>query len=318
MMGRPRKPGVPGQRSALGLRVTWEIKERLDAAARANGRSQSQEAEARIEWSFDHEKQLGGPRTLHLVQLLAAVSQLLFPNEDEWLDDPENYPVVRDAWVEAIDNRAPTPISLDDKIATGRRLVAELMTTADRRHQAHLRSILTTMSRDETFAREVRDEFATAAMFEPPQAVEERPPTPPVPSDWAASAVDHMNSAWQTARAMALSQIEREPDDLAIATCLLGDVELRRHGGVPDGLTTAAELLRYRAGLSASPSTVSDVEAVEPAQHALWRGLSLLAAIDPEKFPRRTKALRDLFRLMSRDPGLPDDVRAEFRQAAGQ
>jgi hypothetical protein len=50
--GRPRKPAIPGQRSALGLRVTPQVKELLDGAASANGRTQSQEAEVRIENSF--------------------------------------------------------------------------------------------------------------------------------------------------------------------------------------------------------------------------------------------------------------------------
>jgi hypothetical protein len=56
--GRPRKPGIPGQRSKLGLMVTGEIKDRLDGIARANGRTQSQEAEVRIENSFRGEGML--------------------------------------------------------------------------------------------------------------------------------------------------------------------------------------------------------------------------------------------------------------------
>lgn len=45
-------PAEHGQRRSLGLKVTPDIKNRLDAAAKANGRSQSQEAEARLEQSF--------------------------------------------------------------------------------------------------------------------------------------------------------------------------------------------------------------------------------------------------------------------------
>jgi hypothetical protein len=36
----------------LGLRVTPTIKQRLDAAAKSNGRSQAQEAEFRLEQTF--------------------------------------------------------------------------------------------------------------------------------------------------------------------------------------------------------------------------------------------------------------------------
>jgi hypothetical protein len=56
--GRPIKPASPGKRVSLGLKVTAEIKQRLDAAARANGRTQSQEAETRLERSFRDEQLL--------------------------------------------------------------------------------------------------------------------------------------------------------------------------------------------------------------------------------------------------------------------
>lgn len=42
----------PGERVSLGLKVTADIKSRIDAAAKASGRTQSQEAELRIERSF--------------------------------------------------------------------------------------------------------------------------------------------------------------------------------------------------------------------------------------------------------------------------
>jgi hypothetical protein len=54
-IGRPLKAPQSGKRVSLGLKVTAEIKQRLDDAARANGRTQSQEAEFRLERSFDRE-----------------------------------------------------------------------------------------------------------------------------------------------------------------------------------------------------------------------------------------------------------------------
>ena len=51
-MGRPNKPPVEGERNMLGFRVTAELKGRLMAAAKASGRSVSQEAELRLERSF--------------------------------------------------------------------------------------------------------------------------------------------------------------------------------------------------------------------------------------------------------------------------
>jgi hypothetical protein len=56
--GRPRREPEPGERVSLGLRVTPDMKRRLDEAAAKSGRSQSQEAELRLERSFDYEKGL--------------------------------------------------------------------------------------------------------------------------------------------------------------------------------------------------------------------------------------------------------------------
>ena len=50
-MGRPTKKPKAGERIPLGLRVTAAVKHRLDKAAKASGRSQSQEAEIRLEQS---------------------------------------------------------------------------------------------------------------------------------------------------------------------------------------------------------------------------------------------------------------------------
>jgi hypothetical protein len=51
----PGRPPSPGERVPLGLRVTKELKARLDRAAEASGRSQSQEAEFRLESTFNAE-----------------------------------------------------------------------------------------------------------------------------------------------------------------------------------------------------------------------------------------------------------------------
>lgn len=53
--GRRGRKTTEGVRVPLGLRVTPEMKEKLDAAARQSGRSQSQEAELRLEHSFRDE-----------------------------------------------------------------------------------------------------------------------------------------------------------------------------------------------------------------------------------------------------------------------
>ena len=53
--GRPFVAATPGERTALSLRVTAETKQKLEAVALETGRSISQEAEIRIEQSFERE-----------------------------------------------------------------------------------------------------------------------------------------------------------------------------------------------------------------------------------------------------------------------
>ena len=52
-IGRPTKPPKAGERVPLGLRVTPEMKKRLERAAIRKGRSLSQEAEMRLERSLE-------------------------------------------------------------------------------------------------------------------------------------------------------------------------------------------------------------------------------------------------------------------------
>lgn len=86
--GRPAtRERKAGDRVPLGLRVTLDLKERLDTAARNNGRSQSQEAEFRLERSFAQQALLDevldlayGPRLAALLRLIARVLVDTGPN----------------------------------------------------------------------------------------------------------------------------------------------------------------------------------------------------------------------------------------------
>jgi hypothetical protein len=80
-IGRPTKPPAPGERVPLGLRVTPEMKGRLEAAAQQNGRSLSQEAELRLERSLDIGRHLTvawgdlwAPVLVHKGELLISLS----------------------------------------------------------------------------------------------------------------------------------------------------------------------------------------------------------------------------------------------------
>lgn len=63
-IGRPRKGCELGERMALGLRVTAEAKAKLEKAADESGRSQSQEAEARLERTFRDDEVLAELRAI--------------------------------------------------------------------------------------------------------------------------------------------------------------------------------------------------------------------------------------------------------------
>ncbi len=102
-------PRIAGERVSLGLRVTKEIKAKLDQAAQSSGRSQSQEAEFRLEHTFNEEKtvldalDLGyGRQWTGLLLTLAKTGQFtgtraVFLSQwngegcEDWLSDPYAY-----------------------------------------------------------------------------------------------------------------------------------------------------------------------------------------------------------------------------------
>lgn len=89
-IGRPTKKPKPGERVPLGLRVTPEMKKRLEKAAIKNGRSISQEAELRLDRSLDVSRHLviaqgdlWSPVLIHKGNLLVALG-----------DNPHDYPAL--------------------------------------------------------------------------------------------------------------------------------------------------------------------------------------------------------------------------------
>ena len=54
-VGRPTKSAKHGSKVSLGLKVTGHVKKLLDDAAKNSGRTQSQEAELRLERSFERQ-----------------------------------------------------------------------------------------------------------------------------------------------------------------------------------------------------------------------------------------------------------------------
>src|SRR5262245_60285648 len=98
--GRPSRAPEPGERVKLGLRVTPEVKRELDATAQNRGRSQSQEAEFRLEQSFAREDLLSDALTLAHSPELAGLLLIIGTAMDNAarsanhaaIGDPENWP----------------------------------------------------------------------------------------------------------------------------------------------------------------------------------------------------------------------------------
>jgi len=74
--GRPKKTLAPGARTQIGIRVGAEIKRLLDDAMTQSGRTQSQEAELRLEMSFQKERLL--PQALELAYGRQPAALLMF------------------------------------------------------------------------------------------------------------------------------------------------------------------------------------------------------------------------------------------------
>jgi hypothetical protein len=75
--GPPKREARAGERVALSLRMTPDLKRRLDESAEAGGRSQSQEAEVRLEKSFERESLLPEVLSLAYGPQLAGILMLL-------------------------------------------------------------------------------------------------------------------------------------------------------------------------------------------------------------------------------------------------
>jgi hypothetical protein len=123
--GRPTKPGAPGTRVSLGLKVTPKIKSLLDQAAAESGRTQSQEAEYRLTQSFTSEpiavQALSfayGPKAAGLLMLIARAMNdagrhsgfrqtFTLEGANNWMDVPFAYDQVSQAIARVVDLARP-------------------------------------------------------------------------------------------------------------------------------------------------------------------------------------------------------------------
>ena len=75
--GRKARLANPGERVSLGLKVTADVKNKLDGEAKLNGRTQSQEAEARLDRSFHHQDLLSEVMELNLPEYDVSLGWLI-------------------------------------------------------------------------------------------------------------------------------------------------------------------------------------------------------------------------------------------------
>jgi hypothetical protein len=133
--GRPLRPAVPGARVSLGLKVTPEIKTKLDEATRITGRTQSAEAEIRLEQSFAKDEAFGGAEARQIALMMAsafAVAGMRKGKEiraEDWASDPECYLAGMLGVVGALMTHAPQPLTSLDLAALQSRIETLLVKT---------------------------------------------------------------------------------------------------------------------------------------------------------------------------------------------
>lgn len=91
--GRPRKASSQRRRNNVTIRMRDQIKHRLEASAKDNGRSLSEEIEIQLEQSFVMtEEFFGGRRTYILMKMMADVFQIAETHSRKrWDDDPATF-----------------------------------------------------------------------------------------------------------------------------------------------------------------------------------------------------------------------------------
>lgn len=126
-IGRPVKPAKRGTKVSLGLKVTADVKGMIDSAAKKSGRTQSQEAELRLERSFQSEDvftaALGGPAMRNIALLMIATfahageTKSAGRTPKEWLRDPDVYRWAFVSTAMALIDGMPNPSSGEAKRA---------------------------------------------------------------------------------------------------------------------------------------------------------------------------------------------------------
>jgi hypothetical protein len=110
--GNPRasaKP-QPGKRYPLNMRTTKEIRDDMEAAAIASGRTLAAEVEYRLTQSLELDRAAGGAHVGALVRLMTSAAAIIEARRRKSLsDDWETFLAVRAAWQQILDAVRPKP-----------------------------------------------------------------------------------------------------------------------------------------------------------------------------------------------------------------
>ena len=128
-MGRPPLPPGTRRGASMGFRPTPEIREKLEKASKANGRSMSQEVEHRLERSFTEEanlqwayEQFIGDEALHGAIMMA--SSLIRITQDEtgvpWHRDSELRKEAADLYLRQLETEAEKLSADADKVPSSK------------------------------------------------------------------------------------------------------------------------------------------------------------------------------------------------------
>jgi hypothetical protein len=99
---------LPGKRYPLNMRTTKELRDRVDEAAMASGRSLVQEVEFRLENSFREDDLYGGPHLSALFRLLAARKALAEAKEGaSWTESDRVRNEIAQAFAELLVKELP-------------------------------------------------------------------------------------------------------------------------------------------------------------------------------------------------------------------
>jgi hypothetical protein len=112
----PTRQRKAGERVPLGLRVSVDLKNKLDQASLVSGRSQSQEAELRLEQSFMIEDRLldawgllYGPSGRDLMRLIGVAIRHAPTSNHDWLADSLQYELVAESIIALLSGKPVRP-----------------------------------------------------------------------------------------------------------------------------------------------------------------------------------------------------------------